>query len=59
MGQQMGYRSLEWNLLLLLLLEWNYGTMEFIIIIIIRMELAKEATNIPFWAGIFDGAKLS
>ena len=33
MGQQMGYRNLEWN--------WS-----------------KEATNIPIWADIVDGAKL-
>ena len=30
----------------------------FIIIIIIRMELAERAMNRPIWVGIVDGAKL-
>ena len=48
MGQQLGYRSLEWN-----------RPKEAIIIIIIEgLSLSKEAMNIPIWAGIVDGAKL-
>ena len=63
MGQQMGYRSLQWNWL-----------KEAIIIIIIKghslrraclqpatntqNSKPKEAMNIPIGAGIVDGAKL-